>query len=118
MWKDKEIANEVPATEPVRGNIAGYREAVQEFSDRAAEFLKCLPLLSSTRDAYERAMSISAEVRKVLDTGDETLRRMMGQIEDAVHGQLGSRPEKKKPEIVKMESSKSEEAAASPKALP
>jgi hypothetical protein len=114
MWKEKEVS----ASEPVRGNIATYREAVQEFSDSAAEFLKCLPILTSTRDAYERAMSISAEVRKVLDTGDETLRRMMRQIEDAVQAQLASRPEKKKPEIVKMDATKSEEGTSSPKLLP
>ncbi len=114
MWKDREV----PSSEPVRGNIATYREAVQEFSDSAAEFLKSLPILTSTREAYERAMSISAEVRKVLDTGDETLRRMMGQIEDAVHAQLTSRPEKKKPEIVKMDATKPEEGTGNSKALP
>jgi hypothetical protein len=114
MWKD----NDVAATEACRGNIASYREAVEEFSKSAAEFLKCLPTLTSTREAYERAMSISSEVRKVLDTGDESLRRMMGQIEGAVHAQLGSQPEKKKPEIVKMEPNKSEEQSSSPRILP
>lgn len=115
MWKDKDVA----AAEAFRGNIATYREAVEEFSNSAAEFLKCLPTLTSTREAYERAMAISSEVRKILDTGDETLRRMMGQIEDAVHTQLANRSEKKKPEIVKMEPSKSEEdSSSSPRILP
>lgn len=114
MWKDKEL----PTNEAFRGNIASYRDAVEEFSTNASEFLKSLPTLASTRSAYERAMSISSEVRKTLDTGDETLRRMMTQIEDAVHVQLSKTPEKKRPEVVKMEPVRPEENASTSKALP
>jgi hypothetical protein len=90
---------------------------VEEFSTNATEFLKCLPTLTSTREAYERAMSISTEVRKILDTGDETLRRMMSQIENAVNTQLGNTPEKKRPEVLRMEPSKAE-GTTQPKILP
>lgn len=119
MWKDKDVpARDLPPNEAFRGNIGSYRDAVEEFSSSAAEFLKCLPTLTSTRSAYERAMSISSEVRKTLDAGDETLRRMMAQIEDAVHAQLSKTPEKKRPEVVKMEPVKSEEKENASKVLP
>ena len=114
MWKDKEF--ETPET--VRGNIAAYRAAVEDFSKHASEFLKCVPMLVETRGAYQRAMSISAEVRKVLDTGDDTLQKLMKQIEDAVVTQLGNRPEKKKPEVVRVETISSNETENMPKVLP
>jgi hypothetical protein len=110
MWKNKDDMS----TEPGPGNISRYREAVEEFSTNAAEFLKCIPMLVKTRDAYQRAMSISAEVRKILDTGDETLRRMMSQIEEAVNVQLRSQPEKRKPEAAKVEPFRSAEGTGNP----
>jgi hypothetical protein len=75
-------------------------------------------MLLQTRDAYARAMSISAEVRKILDTGDETLGRLMSQIEEAVNVQLANRSEKKKPEIAKIETIHSVENSSNSKALP
>ena len=109
MWK----TNDDTATEPLRGRISAYREAVEEFSTKAAEFLNYIPTLVKTRDAYHRAMSISSEMRQILDTGDETLQKMMRQIEQAVNVQLGSLPEKKKPEVVKVETNKSLEETGS-----
>jgi hypothetical protein len=102
MWKNNDDAG----AEPFRGSITAYREAVEEFSTNASEFLKCIPMLVKTREAYQRSMSISSEMRQILDTGDETLQKMMRQIEQAVNVQLGSQPEKKKPEVVKAEAAK------------
>lgn len=115
MWKNKDDAGTQPS---FQRNISTYREAVEEFSSNAAEFLKCVPSLNNIRDAYQRAMSISSEVRQILDTGDETLRTMMRQIEEAVNAQFGNRPEKKKPEMVKVEPIKSADNASSPRMLP
>ena len=111
MWKNKDDMS----TEPALGNISRYREAVEEFSTNAAEFLKYIPMLVKTRDAYQRAMSISSEVRKILDTGDETLRRMMSEIEEAVNVQLRTQPEKRKPEAAKVDKPfRSAEGAGNP----
>jgi hypothetical protein len=90
-------------TEKAPGSISTYREAVEEFSTNASEFLKCVPTLTKTRDAYQRAMSISAEVRKLLDTGDEKLGTMMSQIEEAINVQLAKHPDKKRLEVLKPE---------------
>jgi hypothetical protein len=100
--------------EPLRGNIGTYRDAVEQFTTNALEFLNCIPTLNRTRDSYQRAMAISSEMRQILDTGDDTLRKMMSQIEEAVHVQLANRPEKKKPEVVKVEPAKSSEARRDP----
>ncbi|MBV9483847.1 MAG: hypothetical protein JO249_24330 [Acidobacteria bacterium] len=105
-------------TEPFRGNISTYREAVEQFTTNALEFLKCIPTLNRTRDSYQRAMSISSEVRQILDTGDETLRKMMSQIEEAVNVQLANRPEKKRPEVVKVEPLRSAEDTNGARILP
>ena len=99
MWKNKDDAG----SELTPGNISRYREAVEEFSTNAAEFLKCIPVLVKTRDSYQRAMLISSEVRKILDTGDETLRRMMSQIEESVNVQLRMQSEKGKSDVAKVE---------------
>ena len=110
MWKNKDDVG----TEPAPGNISRYREAVEEFSASSAEFLKCIPVLVKTRDAYQRAMLISSEVRKILDTGDETLRRMMSQIEEAVNVHLRTQPERRKHEMAKVEPLRSMEGPANP----
>lgn len=111
MWKNKDDAG----SEPAPGNISRYREAVEEFSTNATEFLKCVPVLVKTRDSYQRAMLISSEVRKILDTGDETLRRMMSQIEESVNVQLRTQPEKRKPEVARVEPFRSVEGTGSAK---
>jgi hypothetical protein len=98
MWK-KEIdvgAQRVPET------MTMYREAVDEFSKNATEFLEHIPLLTKARDAFQRAFS--AELRNILDTGDETLQTLMAQLEQAVNSQLGTpASDKKKPEAVRVE---------------
>jgi hypothetical protein len=101
--------------EPKKENEAGthqlpssmktYSEAVDEFSKHTSEFLACIPVLVKAREAYQRAMAVSAEVRSMLDAGDGSLRTLMAQLEDAVAVQLGKVPsDKKKPESVKVES--------------
>lgn len=71
----------------VTTGLAAYDEAVKDFSTSATEFLKYIPLLTKARDAYERAIKASAQLRKTLDSGDETLRISMTQIQDAVNYQ-------------------------------
>jgi exonuclease VII small subunit len=72
------------ASQSMSTGLAAYEEAVKDFSTSATEFLRCIPLLTKARDAYERAIKASAQVRKTLDSGDETLRNFMTQIQDAV----------------------------------
>src|SRR6266705_2645330 len=100
MWK-KEIdvgAQRVPET------MTMYREAVDEFSKSATEFLEDIALLTKARDAFQRAMTVSTELRNILDTGDEILQTLMAQLEQAVNSQLGTpTSDKKKPEAVRVE---------------
>lgn len=78
-------------------DITAYTEAVNEFSRNTTAFIAQLPLLTKARDSYDRAMKISAEVRQVLDTGEEELRTIMntlGQVleEHVVRGRRNSNP--------------------------
>jgi len=87
--------------------MATYTEALNEFAKSATAFIEQLPLLTRARDAYEQAMRASAELRKVLDTGEENLQTLMRQLEQAVsvHGvKLPS--DRKKPEPAKVEAIK------------
>lgn len=91
----------VPASiAPYPANMAAYTEAVNEFTRSATAFIEQLPLLATARAAYDKAMKASAEMRKVLDSGDEDLRALMTQLVQAV-----SKPalEKKRPEMAKVE---------------
>ena len=115
MWKDIEVfkkeedidvlrkQNEV-GTQRLPASMKTYSQAVDEFSRHTSEFLASIPLLIKAREAYQRAMSVSAEVRSMLDAGDETLRTLMAQVEDAVTVHLVRAPsDKKKPESIKVE---------------
>jgi exonuclease VII small subunit len=84
--------------------MATYTEALNEFATNATWFIEQLPLLTKARDAYERAMRASAELRKVLDTGEENLQTLMTQLEQAVSVH-GAKPaaDRKKPEPAKVE---------------
>lgn len=100
MWKKE---NSVSA-ERVPGAMAAYRESVDEFSKNAAEFLEHIPTLTKAREAYQRAIMVSTELRSILDTGDEALRTLMAQLEQAIGAQLaGQVIEKKRPEPAKVE---------------
>jgi exonuclease VII small subunit len=84
-------------------NMTSYTESLNEFTRSATAFIEQLPLLTKAREAYEQAMKASAELRKVLDTGEENLQTLMTQLEQAVsvHGVKPS--DKKKPELARVE---------------
>jgi hypothetical protein len=84
--------------------MATYTDALNEFATSATAFIEQLPLLSKARDAYERATRAGAELRKVLDTGEENLQNLMSQLEQAVNIRgVNPVPDRKKPEPAKVE---------------
>ena len=84
--------------------ITTHIGAVNEFTKNATAFIEQLPLLTKARDAYEQAMKASAELRKVLDAGEENLRTLMTQLEQGVSIQrVKLAPDKKNPEPAKVE---------------
>ena len=84
--------------------MATYTKVVNEFTKNATAFIEHLPLLTKARDEYEQAMRASAELRKVLDAGEENLRTFMTQLEQVVNVHVGKPvPDKKKPEPAKVE---------------
>jgi len=100
MWKKE---NEV-AGQGLPGSMATYSEAVDEFSKRAAALLAHMPVLTKARDAYQRAMKVSAEIRSMLDARDANLQSLMAQLEEAVAVHSGkTSSDKKKPESVTVE---------------
>lgn len=86
------------------GFMATYTDAVEEFRESATAFIQNLNLLAQAREAYQQAMTASAELRSVLDAGDQNLRTLMTQLEQALDLHT-TRPalDKKKPEPVKVE---------------
>ena len=81
-----------------------YIGAVNEFTKNATAFIEQLPLLTKARGAYEQATKASAELRKVLDAGEENLRTLMTQLEQGVSIQrVNLAPDKKNPEPAKVE---------------
>jgi len=103
MWKKESSVS----VERVPGAMAAYRESVDEFSKHAADFLEHIPTLVKAREAYQRAIMVSTELRSILDTGDEALKILMAQLEQALSAQLTPSPEKKRPETAKVEPIKS-----------
>jgi len=100
MWKKDGSVT----VERVPGAMAAYRESVDEFSKHAAEFLEHIPTLVKAREAYQRAITVSTELRSILDTGDEALKALMTQLEQALSVQLGvPSQEKKRPEPARVE---------------
>ena len=108
MWKD-ENKNDSPQQQHMTDMLTTYKEAVEEFSLSASEFLAHIPLLTKARDAYQRAMAVSSQLRQVLDKGDETLRLLMSQMEQAFNTQFAASTtaagasDKKRSEAVKLE---------------
>jgi hypothetical protein len=101
MWKNE---NKDVAPQRMTEALTAYEEAVKEFSMCATEFLKHIPLLTKARDAYQRAILVSTQVRSILDRGDETLRNFMAQMEQAVNFQPDSAASgERKHETVKVE---------------
>jgi hypothetical protein len=99
MWKKDSSVT----AERVPGAMAAYRESVDEFSKQATEFLEHIPTLTKAREAYQRATTVSTELRSILDTGDETMKSLMAQLEHAVNMQLGKVGTEKKREPAKVE---------------
>ena len=90
--------------EPSSSTMTTYIGAVNEFTRNATAFIEQLPLLTKARDAYEQAMKASAELRKVLDAGEENLRTLMTQLEQGVSIQrVKAAPDRKNPEPAKVE---------------
>src|ERR1700733_7012135 len=93
------------------GIMSTYVGAVENFRKSATAFMQHVDLLSHARDAYQQAMTASAELRTVLDAGDENLRTLMTQLEQALTLHM-AKPvdrttlDKKKPEPVKAEPTK------------
>jgi hypothetical protein len=104
MWKNE---NNDVAPQRMTEALRAYEEAVKEFSTSATEFLKHIPLLTKARDAYQRAILVSTQVRDILDRGDETLRNFMAQMEQAVNFQPDSAAsDEREPEAVDVETNK------------
>lgn len=99
--------------------MAKYVDAAEEFGRSAKEFLQHVNLLSQAWNAYQQAMAASAELRGVLDTGDENLRIQMAQLEQAVSGLFGkafpgeSKVEELKAEVLKASAARAGAASTS-----
>jgi hypothetical protein len=94
--------------------MATYVGAAEEFGRSAQELLQHLSLLPQVRNAYQQAMTASAELRTVLDNGDEKLRILMSQLEQALSAPLG-KPALSEiiPEVVKVRAETMRASAAS-----
>ena len=92
MWKK---GNEV-GLPGLAVSMAAYSEAVDEFSKQATELLVHMPVLTKAREAYQRAMMVSTEVRSMLNDGDANLQRLTAQLEAAVAVHLGKPSSDKK----------------------
>lgn len=75
--------------------LGAYTEAVKKFTKSASAFIEQLPLLAEARQAYEDATRASAELRRVLDSGDENLRALMSHLEQMANIQLVNVQDKK-----------------------
>jgi hypothetical protein len=97
------------------GIMATYIGAVDDFRKSATAFMQHVDLLAQARDAYQQAMTASADLRTVLDAGDENLRTLMTQLEQALNLHM-ARPalDRKKPEPVKMDAIKSTSESSAP----
>lgn len=103
MWKKYDEANQLGPAE----TVTAYEQAMKEFATSATEFLEHIQLLNEARDAYQRAVTISTQLRGTLDKGDEILRNLMEQVDQAVNVQRGQvAPNENKPEATKVETAK------------
>ena len=84
--------------------MAAYTEAVTEFTRNATAFIEHIPLLTNARAAYDKAMKSSAEVREVLDKGEEDLRALMHHLIQVLNSNVAMvLPDKKRPEPTQLE---------------
>ena len=85
-------------------SMAAYTEAVNEFTRNATAFIEHVPLLTKARDAHDKAMKASAEVRKVLDKGEEDLRALMNHLIQVLNSNVVMvAPDRKRPEPTQLE---------------
>jgi hypothetical protein len=85
-------------------SIPAFTEAVNEFTRNAAAFIEHVPLLTKAQDAYDKALKSSAEVRKVLDKGEEDLRALMNHLVQVLNSNLVMvAPDKNRPEPTQLE---------------
>src|ERR1700683_986482 len=101
-------------------SMAAYTEAVNEFTRNATAFIEHVPLLTKARDAHDRAMKASAEVRKVLDKGEEDLRALMNHLIQVLSSNVVMvAPDKKRPEPMHLETIRgADKGTSSLKAFP
>jgi hypothetical protein len=98
IWKKEDSKG--PQSAP---NWALYSEALNKFRTSAEAFMAHVHLLNEARDAYQKAISTSTELRNRLDAGDVALRSVMAQLEQVVTDDLSGVPDRKRPELVKAE---------------
>src|SRR2546421_735704 len=79
MWKNE---NDV-GTQPT-ATVVTYSEAVDKFTKSATAFMEHVHHLTQARDAYKEAMTVSTAIRNSLDAGDQALRSVLVQLEQAV----------------------------------
>lgn len=91
--------------------MATYVNAAEDFTKSAKEFLQQVSVLRQAWNAYEQAMTASAELRAVLDNGDESLQVLRNQLEQALNAPLGKLSDRK-PEVVKADGMKASTASA------
>ena len=118
MWKPMQV--ETHATQTAQTDaMARYTDALDQFRRAATAFLQHVDLLAQARDAYEQAMMSSAELRNVLNAGDETLQSLMTQLEQSVNDHLSTPAfARKKPEPVKAEPTMSGESTGAGRVWP
>lgn len=99
MWKKEEGVNLQPTP-----TMAMYTEAMNKFTKAATAFMEHVHHLTEARDAYDEAMTASTALRNSLDAGDQALRSLMTQLEQAVNAHL-DKPSlgRKRPEAVGIE---------------
>ena len=82
-----------------------YAEALEKCTKSAAEFIRCASLLSEARQAYEKLMAASDEIRRALDSDEQQVRALMDLAQEKAKTHLASEsvsgrkpPETSKPE--------------------
>jgi hypothetical protein len=91
-WQNAKLVKDSPAESlreiplgPGKGNMSRYTSAVERFHNSASQFIQHLHYLTQARDAYQKAITASAKLRVALNAGDETLRLLMTNMEQALH---------------------------------
>jgi hypothetical protein len=102
MWKKESDVDTQPTP-----TMATYSEAMEKFNKSVTAFLEHVHHLSQARDAYQEAMTVSAAIRNTLDAGDQALRSLRLQLEQAINVHVGQPTlDKKRPETAKVEAAR------------